>query len=82
MDAKLDQAKKFADAVNALDSGKVANAKVWQRDSRVRVYLTFPRWVNGSAGGGEMGHVDFSGSEIRWATRIDSETLAQLKAVL
>lgn len=56
--------------------------RVWVRGERIRVYLRYPKPYNGGAGGGDLGHVDFSGDKPRIEYSAPADLNAKIKAVL
>jgi len=55
--------------------------RVWVKEKRCRVYLSYPS-NRGSRGGGDMGWVDFSGPKVKWETALSSEDAKELSAAL
>lgn len=55
--------------------------RVWVKERRCRVYLTYPA-DRGGRGGGDVGYLDFSGDSVRWETALDREDAQELRAAL
>lgn len=55
---------------------------MWERGSKLRVYLRYPKPYDGGCGGGELGHIDFSGDTPRIGYQAPSDLNAKIKAVL